>query len=548
MLLSYAPQIAILESLVCKRVRDGLRNQVVEQFCKSPAVQGDLVLLTELKDTFDQIPGIVLALPYGYVANRIGPLTRKETEDVEFQGPGDVVLSMPTMGVTKRRTCDVSDEPVIVSIQSEFSTRLRELGHSPPVTRHSNKIHEFFGIPPSTNPTPDGSQNTLNNNNNNNNNTTTNMDEPPSPPSRSSSSTLKSSVTNLSSRLKTQYKQHRPAMHHQTRRTMRSLSWFIQAFTPICHTNTIIGSPPPNPSPSSPSPYVSSPLVDIDHAFLVPASTALYLIALALFIPATILFILRMTIFPRQTYRAILRERDTSGLELGYLASWPAAFTLLVGFGGFAVAEGGMAAPVVVVSFFASGAALFLADFDYSVILHELMLVIGWPPIEHTAVAFTLVGPMGQCAAALVVLANAAGTGDMVIATEEMTFEASIILRRMLTMLPLELFCVLMALMIGGIAVMWLLVGIMTVIYRLLRGELVWNPSWNGMISPISTLGILSILLGMELNSAFFRIAACVITIACVLLVVVNLLFNVRLAFTARTRRDITATGGIGEV
>jgi len=35
-------------------------------------VQGDLVLLTGWKDTFDQIPGIALALPYGYAADHIG--------------------------------------------------------------------------------------------------------------------------------------------------------------------------------------------------------------------------------------------------------------------------------------------------------------------------------------------------------------------------------------------------------------------------------------------------------------------------------------------
>jgi MFS family permease len=71
-LLSYAPQIQILESLICERHRSGLLNQPAKSFCKSPQVQGELVLLTGWKDTFDQIPSIVLALPYGYAADRIG--------------------------------------------------------------------------------------------------------------------------------------------------------------------------------------------------------------------------------------------------------------------------------------------------------------------------------------------------------------------------------------------------------------------------------------------------------------------------------------------
>ncbi|KAK0715233.1 hypothetical protein B0H67DRAFT_645010 [Lasiosphaeris hirsuta] len=79
--LSYAPQLAILESLICRDLRNlrDLRDAATttttaaqESFCKSPLVQGNIVLLTGWKDTFDTIPGIVLALPYGYAADRVG--------------------------------------------------------------------------------------------------------------------------------------------------------------------------------------------------------------------------------------------------------------------------------------------------------------------------------------------------------------------------------------------------------------------------------------------------------------------------------------------
>ncbi|KAL2130450.1 hypothetical protein VTI74DRAFT_6379 [Chaetomium olivicolor] len=521
--------------------------------------------------------------------------------------------------------CIALDEKQHDNEQDCTILQLSQLDPVPTVTKHSNKIHEFFGIPPSTNSHSHGSQNTLNDNNTG--------DQPSE--LRASSSTYKT-ITNLSAKIKNQYRQHHPAIRHQTRRTVRSLSFVIQSCTPIWLT----------PSKSLALLALSLrllPLVRVSFPALIPLSTAFYLAALALFLPASALFVLRLLCYPRETYRAVVHERDTSGLELGYLASWPTAFTLLVSFAAFAAAEGkvgterapdvlsiavyvcwwasaawavatvlfvmacllstsaksssrtsggrfaplvgflvamtgvqtvalvgglmcwlrkswtvgedgvgggdgilsrGMATPVVVFSFCAAGAALFLAFFDYSVLLHELMLVIGWPPAEHTAVVLTLVGPLGQCASALLALANAAGKGI----TGMSDGEGIVVGSEMLPRMPIDLICVVMALMIGGVAVMWLLVGIMTVFYRLFRGELVWNPSWNEMTSPVSTLGILSILLGMELHSSFFRIAACVVIVGSVLLAAVNLVFTIRLATTAKTKRDVTATGNMGVV
>jgi MFS family permease len=45
---------------------------LVDDNCKSPQVQGELALINGWKDTFDQLPGILLALPYGFAADRIG--------------------------------------------------------------------------------------------------------------------------------------------------------------------------------------------------------------------------------------------------------------------------------------------------------------------------------------------------------------------------------------------------------------------------------------------------------------------------------------------
>ncbi|OGE54468.1 hypothetical protein PENARI_c006G08958 [Penicillium arizonense] len=69
--LGYAPHIGILESIICRQAR-GSNLLLVDDNCKSPQVQRELALINGWKDTFDQLPGILLALPYGFAADRIG--------------------------------------------------------------------------------------------------------------------------------------------------------------------------------------------------------------------------------------------------------------------------------------------------------------------------------------------------------------------------------------------------------------------------------------------------------------------------------------------
>ncbi|KAF3397750.1 hypothetical protein F1880_005644 [Penicillium rolfsii] len=63
--LTLAPQISIFENLICRR-------SGTDGDCKSPEIQAELALLIGWKETLDQLPGIILALPYGLAADRIG--------------------------------------------------------------------------------------------------------------------------------------------------------------------------------------------------------------------------------------------------------------------------------------------------------------------------------------------------------------------------------------------------------------------------------------------------------------------------------------------
>lgn len=68
--LSVAPQTQILEDIVCRALH---RDTVISaSTCKGIDVQSELALINGWKETFDQIPGIILALPYGFMADRVG--------------------------------------------------------------------------------------------------------------------------------------------------------------------------------------------------------------------------------------------------------------------------------------------------------------------------------------------------------------------------------------------------------------------------------------------------------------------------------------------
>ncbi|OJJ03079.1 hypothetical protein ASPVEDRAFT_42597, partial [Aspergillus versicolor CBS 583.65] len=68
--LSAAPQTQILEDIVCRALH---RDAVISaSTCKGADVQSELALINGWKETFDQIPGIIIALPYGFMADRVG--------------------------------------------------------------------------------------------------------------------------------------------------------------------------------------------------------------------------------------------------------------------------------------------------------------------------------------------------------------------------------------------------------------------------------------------------------------------------------------------
>ncbi|PWY67437.1 MFS transporter [Aspergillus eucalypticola CBS 122712] len=78
--ISVAPQLQIYELNICQHLHPevfdsspgGVLSSLVPSACKTADVQGELALLKGWMSTFDQLPGIILALPYGLMADRVG--------------------------------------------------------------------------------------------------------------------------------------------------------------------------------------------------------------------------------------------------------------------------------------------------------------------------------------------------------------------------------------------------------------------------------------------------------------------------------------------
>ncbi|KAL3453118.1 major facilitator superfamily domain-containing protein [Aspergillus insuetus] len=69
--LSVAPQTQILEDIICRDLHpDSIA--LSSSTCKDADVQSELSLIIGWTETFNQLPGIILALPFGFMADRVG--------------------------------------------------------------------------------------------------------------------------------------------------------------------------------------------------------------------------------------------------------------------------------------------------------------------------------------------------------------------------------------------------------------------------------------------------------------------------------------------
>jgi len=155
-----------------------------------------------------------------------------------------------------------------------------------------------------------------------------------------------------------------------------------------------------------------------------------------------------------------------------------------------------------------------------STYLFHALLTQGWPAPPLTATVFILVGPMGQSAAALQQLGMAAREYEKFGGYAKgffLTAEAAV---------PLEVICVVIALLLTGLGFIWAILAVYVMVERAVQRKLFWTPGWNAIIFPMATLTTSTNLFAIEMNSPTFR----VITVC--LIIVLVFIFLLNLAFT----------------
>lgn len=70
--LAIPPQTKIFEDILCRQYYAAHPTPLFEQNCKIVPVQSELARINGWKDTFDAVPSILVAVPYGALADRIG--------------------------------------------------------------------------------------------------------------------------------------------------------------------------------------------------------------------------------------------------------------------------------------------------------------------------------------------------------------------------------------------------------------------------------------------------------------------------------------------
>jgi len=176
-----------------------------------------------------------------------------------------------------------------------------------------------------------------------------------------------------------------------------------------------------------------------------------------------------------------------------------------------------LAVPIIITSFCAAGVGLILGLILYTYLFHQL-LAYGWPAAAQTPTIFILVGPMGQTAAALILLGSA--STKHFAEYNRGTFLTSS------TAAPMEVACQLLALLMTGLGAIWLILSLTAMVDRAWHRELKWTPAWNAIIFPTGTLVTATLLFGELMDSPFFRVITAILTLFLVIVFFINSFFT----------------------
>ncbi|THW67141.1 C4-dicarboxylate transporter/malic acid transport protein [Aureobasidium pullulans] len=187
------------------------------------------------------------------------------------------------------------------------------------------------------------------------------------------------------------------------------------------------------------------------------------------------------------------------------------------------------AVPQIIVGYFASGVAMFMATLLYTVYFHRL-LAAGWPAPAKRAGLFILIGPCGQLATAFQLLGESANTymrfsqykPSAIQPPEYGTFWTQ------QTAQGVDGAGIFMALLLLGFDYLWFCIAIIGVVDVFVKRQATYTLTWWAIVFPTVTLTTAWLELASSMDSPTFRALVCALT------VFLAIAFFVHLAFTLR--------------
>lgn len=177
-----------------------------------------------------------------------------------------------------------------------------------------------------------------------------------------------------------------------------------------------------------------------------------------------------------------------------------------------------LAVPIIISAFPLLGLGMLLATLLYATLFRQL-LESGFPPPPQITSLFVYIGPVGQSAAALQALGNAArlwfgeyNRGTFITMESASAFDAA---------------CGVGALLLLGPAVFFTVFSIYGVIDCAITTRKVrWTPSWNAVLFPTATMTTATTYFAVNMDSPTFRVLTSIQLVALVMVYFVNVAFT----------------------
>lgn len=189
----------------------------------------------------------------------------------------------------------------------------------------------------------------------------------------------------------------------------------------------------------------------------------------------------------------------------------------------------GMATPVLVLSFCVEGVALFTTLFLYAVLQQEMIQVEGWASVHLIKLSLWMMGSASVCAAAVQMLGRAVEDVSAILGGDDTQSALSgNLFDTPATAQVAHVVCTLLALLLLGLAALWLIVSLMAFVSFAIHRRLSWKGQCSDTVIPVAALALSTVQFKSELNSSFFGIVTCVLVVAAAASLLINLVLCIK--------------------